>query len=376
MSFRFVHSSDLHIGRAYRAVADDAGLGLRGRLIEARHSALQRLADVARDAGARHILLAGDTFDSPTPARATLAQAIAVMAEDPALTWWVLPGNHDNLHEAEPLWEALSQASNNVRPLLTASPQAMAPDVHLLTAPVTYRNSGQDLTAPFSSMDTPEGAYRLGLAHGGVTAFDDGDSADIAPDRAETAGLDYLALGDWHGCKKITDRTYYSGTPEQDRFKHNRRGVALVVTIPGPGAAPEVQDIETGQFLWQSQTLEVQPNTAPADEIARHLPSTGRRETLVQVALTGRCALSDHHSYVEALSDVAPAFASLTWTDAGLSILADTTDLDAMETAGPLRATANRLATQADDPTLSDQDRRLAAAALTRLYGIVRELAP
>ena len=37
---------------------------------------------------------------------------------------------------------------------------------------------------------------------------------EIAEDRADRAGLAYLALGDWHGALQIAPRTYYSGTPE------------------------------------------------------------------------------------------------------------------------------------------------------------------
>ena len=68
---------------------------------------------------------------------------------------------------------------------------------------------------------------RVGLAHGSVQGIlaDDIDSANpIAPDRATRARLDYLALGDWHGCKRIDDRTGTAATPEPDRFKANDSG--------------------------------------------------------------------------------------------------------------------------------------------------------
>jgi DNA repair exonuclease SbcCD nuclease subunit len=65
--FRFLHSSDLHLGRAFGNFPD----GIRHRLREARHGAIARLAAAARSGGANTVLLAGDTFDAETPAPET-----------------------------------------------------------------------------------------------------------------------------------------------------------------------------------------------------------------------------------------------------------------------------------------------------------------
>ncbi len=73
--------------------------------------ALQTIAEVARKNGAEHILVAGDTFDTETPSDQTWRQALAAMAEDPSLTWWIIPGNHDSL-AAEALWDRLQSVSN------------------------------------------------------------------------------------------------------------------------------------------------------------------------------------------------------------------------------------------------------------------------
>ncbi len=71
----------------------------------------------------------------------------------------------------------------------------------------------------------------IGLGHGSVQGIlaEGIDSANpLAPDRAASARLDYLALGDRHAFKRIDARTWYAGTPEPDRFKANDAG---------PGAA-------------------------------------------------------------------------------------------------------------------------------------------
>src|SRR5690606_42062732 len=70
--FRFIHSSDLHIGKRFGNFPED----LRGRLREARLGALVRLAQQARAHGAGTVLLAGDTFDTETPTPQMLHHAM------------------------------------------------------------------------------------------------------------------------------------------------------------------------------------------------------------------------------------------------------------------------------------------------------------
>ncbi|MEE3101577.1 MAG: metallophosphoesterase, partial [Pseudomonadota bacterium] len=132
---RILHTSDLHLGKRFGRMPE----ALRGRLTEARHGAIHRLAAAARDAGAGHVLVAGDLFDAETPAPATLRQGLQAMAEDPALTWVILPGNHDSL-AADELWtRAAAEAPANVRLALRPEPVTLAPGAVLLPAPCPAR---------------------------------------------------------------------------------------------------------------------------------------------------------------------------------------------------------------------------------------------
>lgn len=114
--FRFLHGSDLHLGRAFGGYPE----GIRHRLREARHGVIARLAKAARDGGAGGGLLAGDTFDAETPAPDTLRQAFSAMGEEDDLTWVLLPGNHDSRAASE-LWRRIAQAS--VRPRRSIKPR-------------------------------------------------------------------------------------------------------------------------------------------------------------------------------------------------------------------------------------------------------------
>lgn len=135
-------------------------------------------------------------------------QALAEMAHHAPIRWVILPGNHDSL-QATQLWITLrAEAPDNVILVTEPRPVELAADIVLLPAPCTTRRPGRDLTEWMESEATPEGAIRLGLAHGAIQSFSEetGTSDVIAPDRARGAGLAYLALGDWHGAVEVEAR--------------------------------------------------------------------------------------------------------------------------------------------------------------------------
>ena len=370
--FRFIHASDLHLGRHFGTIPQPPDGNLRGRLMEARHAAIGRLAASARAHGAAHILLAGDTFDTPSPSPTVIRHALSAMGEADGVTWWILPGNHDNLREAEPLWEAVRAGPDNVRALTRAEPVDMAPGATLLPCPVEWRSGGQDPSQPLLAMPSPEGALRIGLAHGGVTDFEEtGDT--IPPDRDRTARLDYLALGDWHGRMAVGERIHYPGSPEQDRFKHGRRGVCLVVTLAGPGAPPRVDEIETGTFLWDDLELPLRPREDVAAALEAALPATGRREVLLRVRATGWIGLPGREDLHRAADRLGPEFAHFDLKTGALGTRYETTDLDEIDQGGALRMAAEELMAEAADDSRGPSEREVAGDALARLYAYTRD---
>lgn len=372
MTHAFLHSSDLHLGRAFGGFPE----GIRGRLREARHGVIARLAAAARGAGAKDVLLAGDTFDAETPSPETLRHALRAMAAEGDLRWLLLPGNHDSLAASE-LWRRIAaDAPANLVVLETPAPLELAPGVWLLPAPCTQRRPGRDLTEGMSAA-TPEGAIRIGLGHGAITDFsgEEGSPGIIPPDRARLSGLDYLGLGDWHGRMQTGPATWYSGTPEGDGFKHQTDPGALAVRIAGPGAAPAVEVIPTGLFRWLRPALDLLPGEDAAARLAGLLPpEAARRDVLMRLAPTGRLPLADRAALEAALDRLAPDFG---WFEVDLSALAAEVqpgDLDLIDRGGALRRAAESLLAEAGDQALAQADRDLAGAALARLYALVQEV--
>lgn len=365
--FRFLHSSDLHIGKRFGNMPEE----LRGRLREARHSAITRLAEQARAGGAGTILLAGDTFDTETPTPAMLRQALAAMHQHSDMRWVILPGNHDSLL-ADELWNAAGRASpDNVILATAAEPIVLEPGVTLLPAPCTTRRPGRDLTEWMDSSSTSDGEIRIGLAHGPIQSFSEESGAGdvIAPDRANRAGLDYLALGDWHGQTRVNERTWYSGTPEPDRFKHGAPGRALAVSLPGRQATPEVKPVETGLFEWSTIELPLFGGEDLGSTLQKLLPATAaRRQTLLRLAVTGRVKITERSALANMFEEIAPEFGYAALDTEGLLTECGTSDLDLIDRTGALRQAAEALLAESGDHSRSGDEREVAREALARLF--------
>jgi DNA repair exonuclease SbcCD nuclease subunit len=374
MTFRFIHSSDLHLGKRFGQFTDD----LPARLREARHAVIGTLAAHAHAHDTQTILLAGDTFDTETPAPDVKRQALAEMAHHASIRWVILPGNHDSLQAAQ-LWSALrAQAPGNVTLALDAAPLELAPGVALLPAPCTTRRPGRDLSEWMDNGSTGDGTVRIGLAHGAVQSFsEDGVGPDvIAPDRARRAGLSYFALGDWHGGVEIDQRTRYSGTPEPDRFKHDRPGEALLVSIEGAAALPDVTVLETGTFSWRTLALDLLDGEDAFARMQSLLPEArSRRQALVTLVAGGRARLEARAALARAVESARPDFAWLSFNDAALATECDAGDLDAIDRAGALREAADALLAEAGDTARSAEEREIARAALGRLYAYAQVVA-
>lgn len=296
---RLLHTADWQIGRVYSQFeADDAAA-----LFEARFQVVERLAALAHEHSVDAVLVAGDVFDAQTVSDKSIRRLCNAM-QDYAGPWLLLPGNHDAAL-AESVWtraRRLDALPGQAVMLTQAQVHIVADRFALLPAPLTQRHTHADLTEWFAGASTPDGLPRIGLAHGCVQGVlpEAADSANpIAAGRADSAGLDYLALGDWHGSKAIDGRCWYAGTPETDRFRANDSGQALLVEIDGPGSIPRVQPVSTGQYRWRSieRTL-----TTPGDteQMQHELESLSASDVLL-LRLAGHCELDAHQRLLETI---------------------------------------------------------------------------
>jgi DNA repair exonuclease SbcCD nuclease subunit len=361
MTVRFLHTADLQIGKPFGQFPPETAAPLRA----ARFDTLKRVALLGRDRGVDAVLVAGDCFDDIAVSDDTLRR-FKVALEPFGGVWVLLPGNHDPAIAESP-WTRLRRLllPRNVIIADEPKPIPIGDNAVVLPAPLRRRRDAADLTEWFDTAATKD-LVRVGLAHGSVREFlPDGSEAanPIALQRAELARLDYLALGDWHGCLQVSERTWYSGTPEPDRFRSNEPGHVLEVAIDRPGASPSVESIPVGQYRWLQHSVQVFPGGA--GEIRHALAEVDGTPLVLRLDLEGTIDLATRASLDEAIGDLRARVFHLETDETALITEPTEDDLDGIDTAGFVRGAIDRLRGPPEGFN-ADTARR----ALALLYGL------
>lgn len=370
MAFRFIHTADWQLGKSFGQFPTEIASALR----LARQTVIERIAAAAREQGVVHVLVAGDVWDSVIPSNSTLRQPLSIMGEASDIHWWLLPGNHDP-DGPDGLWDRVEAVkSDNVHCLREAAPVEIEPNVFILPAPWARIQHGQDLTVWMDGAGTPAGALRIGLAHGSVKGFGsegDSDREIVPPTRAESAALDYLALGDWHARREITPRLQYPGTPEPDRHKSGARGQILMVTLQS-GEVPKVEDVLTAQYDWPVLTTAFQPETVDAalsDLTAALEAGQPLRRTHARWNISGELTVAEWarvESFIDEMSGEMASFDIRGRHDVRLVVVSE--DIEALDAQGSVREAADILAKESINSDISITDRQMASDALRLLF--------
>ncbi|ARP95433.1 metallophosphoesterase family protein [Bordetella genomosp. 13] len=365
---RFLHTADWQIGRQYgQFEQEDAAV-----LAEARFDVVARIAELAARQSVGAVLVAGDVFDTQAVSDRTIRRLFGAMQAYGG-PWVMIAGNHDAML-ADSVWTRARQL-DCIGPNVRVASQCGVielPEAGLavLAAPLTQRHTYDDVTQPFDDLDTPPGLARVGLAHGSVQGRlpGDADAANpIAADRAARARLDYLALGDWHGCLSVDARTWYAGTPEQDRFRGNAPGYVLDVSIAAPGAEPEVRQVQTGRYRWSLWTERLALDS-DAEALARRLDEV-QADAVLRLVLEGETTLAAWEQLQQAIGRAAARARALLCDSTALSLEPQAADLAALQAGGYVADVAARLQAMQHDAAQAD----VAREALRQLLRLQRE---
>jgi len=370
---KFLHSADWQLGKTFAFEANEDGRDPAAALAQARFDAVAVIARLAVEHGVDAVLVAGDVFDKPGLSDDALRRAFHAM-DGFSGPWVLLPGNHDAAL-AESVWtrsQRLAIVPDNVVLALQPRVYELADaGLAVLAAPLTQRHVHEDLSAAFDGWETAAGLLRIGLAHGSVAGIlpELADSPNpIAPDRAARARLDYLALGDWHGRKQVDARTWYSGTPEPDRFKDNDPGTVLLVAIDAPGAEPAVTALPVGRFRWQQRSLRVDGG-ADVERLADELRSLGGNDVL-RLAIEGMTDFATAEQLRLAIDDARARAHVLEAELSALRLDPTEADLAAMHVDGALADVVADLRELQRDADAGQAE--VAREALRQLFDILR----
>jgi DNA repair exonuclease SbcCD nuclease subunit len=364
---RFIHTADWQIGKVF-GFLDDAATHALG---DARLDAITTIGRLAREHCATAVLVAGDVYEHPGVGDLSLDKPLERMRTFASVAWHLIPGNHDP-DRTGGVWERLSRRElpPNIHVHLRSEPAPVGEgSAWLLPAPLQRKRTLSDLTAYMDDAATPEGAIRIGLAHGSIREFGStpGSTANrIAPNRPETARLDYLALGDWHSTLEIGPRCWYSGTPEPDDFDQPASGAVLLVDLAGAGAPASVRSLATGCFHWHREQVVIH-GADDIDLLEQRLRSRqpDPARLLVRLEVEGTLSLADRLRFDEQIEQrLRAALRCLDLRDR-LLVAPRPEDLDAIASGGVLRAAIDRLSDLVAGS--NGEEREIAQMALLRL---------
>jgi DNA repair exonuclease SbcCD nuclease subunit len=262
---RFIQTSDWQIGMK------GGGLGEAAPIVrEIRIESINNVLKSAKDRDADFVLLCGDIFEHNMVSQEDVIKVVSVFNQYANIPIYLLPGNHDILGADcvynRPIFQKLKHLT-----IIQTCDTIQIPNAYLHPCPIFSKFITKDLSANIPSVHELDG-IQIGVVHGSLIGkFSAGDWEDITlpidPSCIERTGIDYLALGHWHGYRifedsKGIDRIAYSGTHEQTRYSEDDAGYCLMVQIDRKGDKPIIEPIKTGQLKWLSYEFDMKDSSS------------------------------------------------------------------------------------------------------------------
>ncbi len=362
-AIQLLHTADVHL---------DAPLGVMGergaRLRTLVREAFVRVIDEALARQLQLVIIAGDLFDTRSPAGATLDFALTQLGRlsdaSPPIHVALLPGTHDCRGDGD-LWSGPRTTGLPDTVHVLADPDAPTVylrdlDLALHGRPHLCGRSGQRPVGALRACE--EAAINVGVAHGSPERGDVDDDSMFSAEEVAATGLDYLALGHWHSWEEHSAGGTVAinpGSPEVVSFDEREPGLAALVTL-GDGPA-RVEPVRVGRLRATSLTIDAGDLGGTEDLVAR-VAERADAELLLDLTVVGLAppgVLVDVEAVYERLAD---AFFALRVRDRSHPAI-DDLDLEKFDDRLTLGKFV-RLARERIEAAGDDRERRIAERAL------------
>lgn len=289
---RFIQTSDWQIGMK------GSGLGEAATIVrDIRFESIHNVLKSSRDHKVDFVLLCGDIFEHNMISQEDVKKVISILNEYSDIPVYLLPGNHDILGPDCVYNREIFQRVKNLT-LLRANNPIEAQGAILHPCPVFSKFSKQDPTEAIPNVNDSDKIHIV-IAHGslvGKFAASNWEDIDlpINPSCVDRTGVDYLALGHWHGNRIFEDgngvaRIAYSGTHEQTNYNEDNAGQCLLVEIQEKGKTPKLEPIRTGHLTWLSTEFEMKDSSS-IKELENYLYSI-KKIDMVRLVINGELPL-------------------------------------------------------------------------------------
>jgi DNA repair exonuclease SbcCD nuclease subunit len=375
---RFVHTADWQLGMTRYFLNGEA----QPRYSAARRAVVAGMGQLANEAGAEFVVVAGDVFEDNQLAPRDVSQSLEAMRAI-GVPVYMLPGNHDPLDASSVYTSALfaSECPDNVTVLDRAGVHEARPGLEIVAAPWRSKAPTSDPVAEVLDGLTADGVTRIVVGHGAVDILvPDKDRPSLISLSALEAAIargavHYVALGDKHSRMQVgsSGRIWYSGSPEvtnYDNIEPDSGHVLLVDVDEDDAARPvtvEARHVGSWRFVTLSRSVDNSRDIADLDINLDLMPDKER--TVVRLGLTGSLTVTDKAALDVCLDKYARLFAALSlWEkQTDIAVMPADGEFDDLGIGGFAAAAVDELVNTARSDGEDADDARAALALLLRL---------
>ena len=291
---RFVHLSDLHIGKRVNEFS----------MLEDQRYIFAQIIEIIRNNDIDAVLIAGDVYDRSVPGEEAvrLFEEFIIGLTDLGKKIFVISGNHDSAQRLSFAHELISKSGVYISPAydgsslpVTLTDEYGEVNIYMLPfiKPSSVKNSFADaqiegfddaVRCAIKQMNVDESKRNIILAHQFVTGSQTSDSEERSiggldnVDADAFDAFDYVALGHIHKPQRLLrDTLRYSGTPLKYSFsEENNKNSVVVVDFKEKGSIDinliplkPIRDMRTVKGKYEEITLKSSYDGSNRDDYIR-----------------------------------------------------------------------------------------------------------